>query len=137
MSSLLVIKSVREKSCMHLHKHSHGSGAPVTTEELITYLAQKLNAMQTGPAELHNALQGSATRCADLMVQLFTSEPRVGRAIEAGDDAAAVMSRLQALETRSTGARTSVAQRFRGKEATENKPQTWSGEMGSVHSFQD
>ena len=41
------------------------------------------------------------------------------------------MSRLQALETRSTGSMTSVAQRFRGKEATEYKPQTWSGENGS------
>ena len=51
--------------------------------------------------------------------------------MEAGDEATAVMSRLQALETRSTGAMTSVAQRFRGKEATEYKPQTWSGEKGS------
>ena len=51
--------------------------------------------------------------------------------IEAGDEATAVMSRLQALEKRSTGAMTSVAQRFRGKEATDCKPQTWSGEKGS------
>ena len=41
------------------------------------------------------------------------------------------MSRLQALETRSTGAMTSVAQRFRGNEATDYKPQTWSGGKGS------
>ena len=31
----------------------------------------------------------------------------------------------------------SVAQRFGGKEATEYKPQTWTGEKGSVHSIQD
>ena len=96
-----------------------------------TYLAQQLNAMQTNVAELQKALQGSATRYADLMVQLFTSEPRVRRVIEAGDEATAVMSRLQALETRSTGAMTSVAQRLKGKEGTEYKPQTWSGEKGS------
>ena len=64
-------------------------------------------------------------------MQLFTSEPEVRMVIEAGDEATAVMSRLQALETRSTGAMTSVAQRFRGKETTEYKPNTWSGEKGS------
>ena len=87
--------------------------------------------MQTDVAELQNALLGSATWFADLMVQLFTSEPRVRRVIEAGDEATAVVSRLQALETRSTGAMTSVAQRFSGKEATDYQPQTWSGEKGS------
>ena len=74
--------------------------------------------MQTDVVELQNALQGSATRHAELMVQLFTSEPRVRRVIEASDKVKAVMSRLQALETRSTVSMTSVAQRFRGKEAT-------------------
>ena len=103
----------------------------VTTEEQIIYFAQQLNAMQTNVAELQKALQGSATRYADLMVQLFTSEQRVRRVIEAGDEATAVMSRLQALETRSTGAMTSVAQTIKGKEGTEYKPQTWSGEKGS------
>ena len=44
---------------------------------------------------------------------------RVRRVTEAGDEATAVMSRLQALETRSTGAMTSVAQRYRGKDGTE------------------
>ena len=95
-----------------------------------TYLAQQLNAMQTNVAELQKALQGSATRYADLMVQLFTSEPRVRRVIETGDEATAVMSRLQALETRSTGAM-SVAQRLKGKEGTEYKHMTWSGEKGN------
>ena len=64
-------------------------------------------------------------------MQLFTSEPRVRRVMEAGDVATTVMSRLQVLETRSTGAMTSAAQRFRGKEATDHKPQAWSGENGS------
>ena len=82
----------------------------VTSEEQITFLAQQLNAMQTDVAELQNALQGSAMRHADLMVPLFTCEPRVRRVMEAGDEATAVMSRLQALETRSTGAMTSFAQ---------------------------
>ena len=50
--------------------------------------------------------------------------------MEAADEATAVMSRLQVLETRSTGAMTRVAQRFRGKEATDYKLQTWS-EKGS------
>ena len=103
----------------------------VTAEEQVTYLAQQLIAMQTDVAELQNAVEGSATRYADLMVQLFTSEPLVRRVMEAGDQATAVMSRLQALETRSTGAMTSAAQRFRGKEATDYKPQAWSGENGS------
>ena len=102
-----------------------------TAEEQITYLAQQLNAMQTDVAELQNALEGSATRYADLMVQLFTSEPRVRRVVEAGDEATEVMSRLQALGTKSTGAMTSVAQKFGGKEATDYKPQTRSGEKGS------
>ena len=103
----------------------------VTTEEQITYLAQQLNAMQTDVAEVQNALQGSTTRYADLIVQLFTSETRARMVIGAGEEATAVMSGLQALETRSTGAMTSVAQRFRGKATTEYKPQTWSGEKGS------
>ena len=59
----------------------------LTTEEQITYLAQQLNAMQTDVAELQNAQQGSATKCADLTVQLFTREPRVRRVMEAGDEA--------------------------------------------------
>ena len=70
----------------------------VTTEKQITYLTQQLNAMQTDVAELQNALQGSATGYAALMVQLFTSETRVRRVIEAGYEATAVMSRLHALE---------------------------------------
>ena len=84
----------------------------VTTEELITYLAQQLNAMQADVAELQNALQASAQRYAGLTVQLFTNEPRLRRVIEAGDEATVVMSRLQALETRSTRAMTSAAQRL-------------------------
>ena len=57
----------------------------------------------------------------------FISEPRVRRLIEAVDDATAVMSRLEALDMR-----TQVSNRgSRGKEATEFKPQTWSGEKGS------
>ena len=103
----------------------------VTAEEQSTYFAPQLNTMQTDVAEFQKALQGSATRDADLIVQLFTSETRVRRVVEAGDEATAVMSRLQPLETRSTGAMTSVAQRFRGKEATDYKPQSWSGEEGS------
>ena len=72
-------------------------------------------------------------------MQLYTSEPRVRRVIEAGDEATAVMSRLHALETRRAGAMTSAAQRFRAKEAADHKPQTWSGEKGQriVHSIQD
>ena len=97
----------------------------------MTQLAQQLNAMQADVAELQNALQASATRYAGLMVQLFTSEPRVRRVIEAGDEATVVMSRLQALETGSTRPMTSAAQRFRGTEATQYKPQTRSGEKGS------
>ena len=59
-----------------------------------------------------------------LLVRLNTSEPRARMVT-------AVMARLQAPETRSTGAMTSAAQRFRGKEGTEYKPQTWSGAKGS------
>ena len=51
--------------------------------------------------------------------------------IEAGDEVTAVTSRFQALETRSAGAMTSVAQSLRGKEATEYKPHIRSGEKGS------
>ena len=110
----------------------------VTTEEQITYLAQQLNAMQTDVAEPRDALQGSATRYADLMVQLFTSEPSVRRVIDAGDEATAVMSKLQALETRSTGTMTSVAQRFRGKGATVHATdKEWREGQRIVHSVQD
>ena len=59
----------------------------VTAEEQSTYFAPKLNTMQTDVAELQKALQGSASRDADLMVQLFTSETRVRMVIEAGDEA--------------------------------------------------
>ena len=41
------------------------------------------------------------TRYAGLMVQLVTSDPRVRRVVEAGGEATAIMSRLQALETKS------------------------------------
>ena len=63
-----------------------------TIEEQITYLARQLNAMQTDVAELQNAPHVSATRYADLMVQLFTSEPRVRRVME--DAATAAVSRF-------------------------------------------
>ena len=115
------------KSRAYISRHIH----MVAEHGHFIYLTQQLNAVQTHVAELQNGLQGSATRFADLTVQLFTSEPRVRRVIEAGDEATAVTSRLQDLETRSTGAMTSVAQRFRGKEATDYKPQTWSGEKRS------
>ena len=99
-TSLSVIKSAREKSCTRQNKHLHSGGTWIllTAVEPSTYLAQQLNAMQTDVAELQNALQGSALRYADLMVPLFTSEPRVSMVIEADDEATAVMSRLQALE---------------------------------------
>ena len=108
----------------------------VTAEEQVTYLVQQLIAIQTDVAELQNAVEGSATRYADLMVQLFTSEPRVRRVIEGGDQATAVMSRLQVLETRSTGAMTSAAQRFRGEEATDVQATgvEWRERQRNVHS---
>ena len=59
------------------------------------------------------------------------SDPRVRRVVEAGGEATAVMSRLQALETKSTSATTSVGQRFTGMEATQCKPHVWSGEKNS------
>ena len=71
------------------------------------------------------------TRYAALMVQLVTSDPRVRRVVEAGGEATTVMSRLQALETKSTSATTSVGQRFRGVEATQCRPHVWSGEKNS------
>ena len=71
------------------------------------------------------------TRYAGLLVQLVTSDPRVRRAVEAGGEATAVMSRMQALEIKSTSATTSVGQRFRGMEATQCKPHVWSGEKNS------
>ena len=48
--------------------------------------------------------------------------------IEGVEEVITVMSKLNALEKSTM---TSVAQRFRGKEATEYEPQTWSGEKGS------
>ena len=120
------------KSCANIRINTH-----VVAEHghCCTYFAPQLHTMQTDVAELQKALQGSATRDADLIVQLFTSETRVRRVADAGDEATAVMSRLQPLVTRSTGAMTSVAQRFRGKEATDYKPQSWSGEKGSESFF--
>ena len=87
-------------------------------------LAQEMLSMRT-VAEVQNALQGPATRYADLLFQLVTSEPKVGREVEAGDEATAVISTLQAVETRSASATTSDAQRFRCKEATEKQPLVW------------
>ena len=118
--AFLVMKSVREKSYTHHHRHSHGSG-PWEPLKNRSPTLQQLSAMQTDVAELHNALQGSAKIYAEFMVQWFTSEARVRKVMEVGDQRA-VMSRLQVVETRRTGAMTSVAQRFRGKEATECKP---------------
>ena len=56
-----------------------------------------------------------------LLVQLVTSEPRVRRVVEAGEEATAVMSRLHALETRSTKATTSNTQRFRARKRQNTK----------------
>ena len=49
--AFLVVKSAREQSYTHQVRFSHGSGAMGTT----------------AVAELQNAPQGPATRCADLM----------------------------------------------------------------------
>ena len=71
------------------------------------------------------------------MVQLFTSKRRVRRVMEAGEEATPVMSRLQALGTRSTGALTSVAQRLRGKDATDyHSIQDGIAELGRINARQ-
>ena len=65
------------------------------------------------------------------MVQLVTNEPEWKRVVEAADEATAVISRLQALETGGASATTSTAQRFAGKEATDYKPHVRSGDKNS------
>ena len=108
-----------------------------TTEEQISYLTQQLHTMRTDVAELQNALRGSATGYADLVVRLVTTEPRERRVTEAGDEATAVMSRLQALETRSTGAMTSVAQDVQehGSDRIQAARVEWREELRLVHSI--
>ena len=60
---------------------------------------------------------------------------KVRMVIEAVEEAKEVMSKLNVLERRTI---TSVAHRFRGKEATEYEPQTWFGnnESESITTFQ-
>ena len=72
---------------------------------------QQMNAMQTDVVEFQHALQGPAQRCAELVIQLVINESRVNRVVEAGDEATAVMSRLQAVETCGASATTRTAQR--------------------------
>ena len=84
-----------------------------TTEEQITCLAQQIHAMHTDVAGVQNALH------------------KIRKSYGPASHQTAVMSRLQAPETRGTSAMTSVAQRFTRGEATENKPRVRSGEKNS------
>ena len=76
-------------------------------------------------------LHGSAPRYAKLMVHLVTNETRVKKVMGAGDVVTAVMLRLHDLEARGVSVPTSIAHRFRDKEATDYKPHAWSGEKNS------
>ena len=52
------------------------------------------------------------------MVRLVTKDPRIKRVVGASDETAALVSRVQALEAKSTGATTSSIVRFRCGEKT-------------------
>ena len=88
-------------------------------EERIKLLAQQVATMTADVTTIQSELAGSGAQLAD---------HRIKRIIEASDDTATLVSKVQALEAKSTGATTTSRVRFRWKEASDFKPNVWTSE---------
>ena len=62
------------------------------------------------------------------MVRLVTKDPRIKRIVDASEETATIVSRVQALEARSADTATISPMRFRSKEASDFGPIVWTGE---------
>ena len=71
-------------------------------EQRINLLAQQVTTMTADVTTLQSELAVSGAQFAELMMRLVTNDPRIKRIVEATDGTATLVSRVQALETRST-----------------------------------
>ena len=97
-------------------------------EERISLLAQQVTTMMADVTTLQSELAGSGAQFAELMVRLVTNDPRIKRIVDASEETATIVSRVQALETRSAATATTNPMRFWSKEASDFKPNVWTGE---------
>ena len=84
--------------------------------------------MMADVCTLQSELAGSGAQLAELMVRLVTNDPRIKRIVDASEETATFVSRVQALEARSVDTATVSVKRFRSKEASDSKPNVWTGE---------
>ena len=97
-------------------------------EERISLLAQQVTTMMADVTTLQSELAGSGAQFAELMVRLVTNDPRIKRIVDASEETATIVSRVQALEARSADTATTSPMRFRSKEPSGFKPNVWTGE---------
>ena len=99
-----------------------------TVEERISLLVQQVTTMMVDVTTLQSELAGSGAQFAELMVRLVTNDPRIKTIVDASEDTATIISRVQALEARSADTATMSPMRLRSKEASDLKPNVWTGE---------
>ena len=104
-------------------------------EERVSLLAQQVTNMMADVTTLQSELAGSGAQFAELMVRLVTNDPRIKRIVDASEETATIVSRVQALEARSADTATISHMRFRSKEARDFKPNVWTGETTTNESF--
>ena len=97
-------------------------------EERISLLAQQVATMMADVTTLQSELAGSGAQFAELTVRLVTNDPRIRRIFDASEETATIVSRVQALEARSADTATTSPMRFWSKEASDFKPNVWTGE---------
>ena len=97
-------------------------------EERISLLAQQVTNMMANVTTLQSELAGSGAQFAELMVRLVTNDPRIKMIVDASEETATIVSRVQALEAKSADTATMSPMRFRSKEASDFKPNGWTGE---------
>ena len=98
-----------------------------TVEERVSLLAQQVTDMMADVTTLQSELAGSGAQFAELMVRLVTNDPRIKRIVDASEETSTIVSRVQALEARSADTATTSTMRFRSKEASDFKPNVWTG----------
>ena len=96
--------------------------------DVISLLAQQVTNIMADVTTLQSALAGSGAQFAELMVRLVTNDPRIKRIVDASEETATIVSRVQALEARSADIATTSPMRFRSEEASDFKPNVWTGE---------
>ena len=104
------------KKMLHSHTTFTWYRSMVTVEERVSLLAQQVTNMMADVTTLRSELAGSGAQFAELLVRLVTNDPRIKRIVDASEETATIVSRVQALEARSPDTATISPMRFRSKE---------------------